>query len=96
MECIQCLQLEKRLDESRNEVRQMTAKLETLQHTIHQRSQQVAHLENANRAIQIQVSRLESSSSSWCMFIDVHMCVYCHNIAAMATAVYYPKVRTAP
>lgn len=99
MECTQCLQLEKRLDESRNEVCQMTAQLETLQHTIHQRNQQVAHLENANRAIQIQVGCPESSSSSWCnsiMFIDVHMCVYCHNIAAMATVVYYPKVRTAP
>ena len=84
MECTQCLQLEKKLDESRNEVCQITAKLETLQHTIHQRNQQVAHLGNANRAIQIQVGCPESSSSSWC------------NIAAMATVVYYLEVRTAP
>ena len=62
MECTQCLQLEKRLDESRNEVCQITVKLETLQYTIHQRNQQVAHLENENRAIQIQVGCSESQA----------------------------------
>ena len=73
--CTRCLHLEKKLDENRNEVCQITAELETLQHTIHQRNQQIAHLENANRAIQIQVGCSESSSSSWChsiMFIDVY------------------------
>ena len=72
--CTRCLQLEKKLDESRNEVCQITAKLETLQHTIHQRNRQVAHLENANLAIQSQVGCSESSSPS-CnsfMFIDVY------------------------
>ena len=55
--CTQCPQLERKLDESQNEVRQLTAKLETLQKTIDQRNRQVEHLENENRAIQFQVGK---------------------------------------
>ena len=59
------MQLEKKLDESRNEVCQINAKLEALQHTIiHQSNQQVAHLENASHAVQSQVGCSESSSST--------------------------------
>ena len=53
--CTQCLQLERQLEESQNEVRQLTAKLETLQRTIDWRSREVEHLENENGAIQFQV-----------------------------------------
>ena len=53
----QCPQLERRLDESQNEVCQLTAKLETLQRTIDQRNRQVEHLENENRAVQFQVGK---------------------------------------
>ena len=81
--CTQCMQLEKKLDESRNEVCQINAKLEALQDTIHQSNQQVAHLGNASRAIQNQVYRLFWELK---LFIDVHICIYCHNIAALAAA----------
>jgi len=53
--CTQCLQLERQLEESQNEVCQLTAKLETLQHTIDWRNREVEHLENENGAIQFQV-----------------------------------------
>ena len=72
--CTQCLHLEKKLDESQNEVFQITAKLETLQHTIHQSNQQVAHLGNASRAIQNQVGCSESPSSSL-MFIYMYIVI---------------------
>ena len=57
LQCVpmQCLQLERQLEESQNEVRQLTAKLETLQRTIDWRSREVEHLENENGAIQFQV-----------------------------------------
>ena len=45
-------ELERKFDESRNEVRQLMAKLEMLQRTIDQRNQQVEPLENE---IQFQV-----------------------------------------
>ena len=53
--CTQWLQLERQIEESQNEVRQLTAKLETLQRTIDWRNQEVEHLENENGAIQYQV-----------------------------------------
>ena len=65
---MQCPQLERRLDESQNKVRQLTAKLETLQKTIDQRNQQVEHLENENRAIQFQVGEVDLDL---CVFGDV-------------------------
>ena len=47
--------LEKRLYESRAEIHKVMAEMKQLQHTIHQRDQQVAQLENENRAQQFQV-----------------------------------------
>ena len=55
--CTQCPQLERKLDESQNELHQLTAKLDTLQKNIDQRNRQVEHLENENRAIQFQVGQ---------------------------------------
>ena len=53
--CTRCPQLERQLEESNSEVRQLAAKLETLQHTIDQRNREIEHLENENHAIQFQV-----------------------------------------
>ena len=53
--CTQCPQLERQLEESNSEVRQLTAKLEGLQCTIGLRNQEVAPLENESCAIQFQV-----------------------------------------
>ena len=52
---------------NQNEVRQLTAKLETLQKkkNIDQRNRQVEHLENENRAIQFQVGE-----------VDLNLCMY--------------------
>ena len=48
-------ELEKRLYGSRAKVHQVMAEMKQLQHTIHQRDQQVARLENEKRAQQLQV-----------------------------------------
>ena len=75
--CTQCPQLERKLDESQNELRQLTAKLDTLQKTIDQRNRQVEHLENENRAIQFQVGEVYwcNYTLQVCDFVMVNVCV---------------------
>ena len=75
--CTQCPQLERKLDESQNELRQLTAKLDTLQKTIDQRNRQVEHLENENRAIQFQVGEVYRFNHTLqvCDFVMVNVCV---------------------
>ena len=72
--CTQCPQLERKLDESQNELRQLTAKLDTLQKTIDQRNRQVEHLENENRAIQFQVGEVYCTLQV-CDFVMVNVCM---------------------
>ena len=75
--CTQCPQLERKLDESQNELRQLTAKLDTLQKTIDQRNRQVEHLENENRAIQFQVGEVYRYNYTLqvCDFVMVNVCM---------------------
>ena len=49
-------ELEKRLYGSRAEVHQVTVEMKQLQHSIHQRDEQLTRLENEKRAQQFQVS----------------------------------------
>ena len=58
-------ELEKKLYRSRAEVHQVMAEMKQLQHTIHQRDQQVARLENEKRAVQFQVGCVVHVYSSY-------------------------------
>ena len=60
-------ELEKRLYGSRAETHQVMAEMKLLQHTIHQRDQQVARLENEKRALQFQVGCSNMQNCVWCI-----------------------------
>ena len=82
-------ELEKRLYGSRAKVHQVMAEMKQLQHTIHQRDEQLARLENEKRAQQFQVGCSERgafllfSSMMSSSYSRLHGTVLIHSISFM-------------